>query len=127
MITEDEHPQLIEFLGESLEIIEKREEDADDNTYDAPKRMMVLTGRRLILENSMVFLTTALDPCDWNTYISRLKLQSEAMKTDLHLYRERRKELKLPISLRHAKRLGQYEQTQSIIRKVEEICSEIDN
>jgi len=125
MITkEKQRTQILEFMQESLKKIEMREQEADDNSYDAPKHLMVLTGRRMLLENSIVFLSNEhIDQEQAENHLNRLKEKKEWLKQELERHRIRRKENRLPISLLHAQRLGQYEQSRSILRKVEEICS----
>ena len=125
MITkEKQRTQILEFMQESLKKIEEREQKADDNSYDAPKRLMVLTGRRMLLENSIVFLSNEhIDQEQAANHINRLKEKKEWLKNELERHRIRRKENRLPISLLHAQRLGQYEQSRSILSKVEAICS----
>ena len=125
MITkEKQRTQILEFMQESLKKIEMREQEADDNSYDAPKHLMVLTGRRMLLENSIVFLSNEhIDQEQAENHLNRLKEKKEWLKQELERHRIRIKENRLPISLRHAQRLGQYEQSRSILRKVEEICS----
>lgn len=125
MITkEKQRTQILEFMQESLKKIEMREQEADDNSYDAPKHLMVLTGRRMLLENSIVFLSNEhIDQEQAENHLNRLKEKKEWLKQELERHRIRIKENRLPISLLHAQRLGQYEQSRSILRKVEEICS----
>ena len=125
MITkEKQRTQILEFMQESLKKIEEREQKADDNSYDAPKHLMVLTGRRMLLENSIVFLSNEhIDQEQAANHINRLKEKKEWLKNELERHRIRRKENRLPISYLHAKRIGQYEQSRSILSKVEEICS----
>ena len=125
MITkEKQRTQILEFMQESLKKIEMREQEADDNSYDAPKHLMVLTGRRMLLENSIVFLSNEhIDQEQAENHLNRLKEKKEWLKHELERHRIRRKENRLPISYLHAKRMGQYEQSRSILSKVEEICS----
>jgi|MDTC01.3.fsa_nt_gb hypothetical protein len=125
MITkEKQRTQILEFMQESLKKIEMREQEADDNSYDAPKHLMVLTGRRMLLENSIVFLSNEhIDQEQAENHLNRLKEKKEWLKQELERHRIRRKENHLPISLLHAQRIGQYEQSSSILSKVEEICS----
>ena len=121
MITkEKQRTQILEFMQESLKKIEEREQKADDNS----KHLMVLTGRRMLLENSIVFLSNEhIDQEQAANHINRLKEKKEWLKNELERHRIRRKENRLPISLLHAQRLGQYEQSRSILSKVEAICS----
>ena len=125
MITkEKQRTQILEFMQESLKKIGIREQEADDNSYDAPKHLMVLTGRRMLLENSIVFLSNEhIDQEQAANHLNRIKEKKEWLKHELERHRIRRKENHLPISLLHAQRLGQYEQSRSILSKVEEICS----
>lgn len=125
MITkEKQRTQILEFMQESLKKIGIREQEADDNSYDAPKRLMVLTGRRMLLENTIVFLSNEhIDQEQAANYLNRIKEKKEWLKHELERTRIRRKENRLPISLLHAQRIGQYEQSRSILSKVEEICS----
>lgn len=129
MITkEKQRTQLLEFMQESLKKIEMREQEADDNSYDAPKQLMLLTGRRLILENTIVFLSNEhVDQEQASNWTHRIKEKNEWLKHELERHRIRRKENRLPISFIHAKRLGEYEQSRSILSKIEEICSKLDD
>lgn len=129
MITKEKQRTLIlEYLQKCLKNIEKREQKADDNSYDAPKHLMILTGRRMLLENSIVFLSNEhADQEQVANHINRLKEKKEWLRQELERHRIRRKENRLPISLLHAQRLGEYEQSRSILSEVEAICSEIDN
>ena len=125
MITkEKQRTQILEFMQESLKKIGIREQEADDNSYDAPKHLMVLTGRRMLLENTIVFLSNEhIDQEQAANHLNRIKEKKEWLKHELERHQIRRKENRLPISLLHAQRIGQYEQSRSILSKVEEICS----
>lgn len=96
--------------------IDKMEIEADNNDYDSPKRMALLTGRRFACQRGK-----NLAGHQPEELIEQYATRSEKLRIEIEEHRERRKAHRLPISLRHARSLGEYNGCRKIIVLLEEI------
>ena len=103
-------------LDKCLMQIDKMEIEADNNDYDSPKRMALLTGRRFAYQRGKNL--NGLQPKE---LIEQYTARSEKLRIEIEEHRGRRKANRLPISLRHARSLGEYNGCRKIIVLLEEI------
>jgi hypothetical protein len=90
--------------------IDKMEIEADNNDYDSPKRMALLTGRRFAYQRGKNLIGR-----DQEYILEQYTTRREHLRIEIEEHRVRRKANRLPISLRHARFVGEYNGCSKII------------
>jgi len=115
--------KIIDFLEHEMEVLQIREVAEDDNSYESTRKLMLLQGKMRVVENTLHAIKSyhGMSMKEAEIVHARLVKETGILQRKLDELREKRKLSLIPVSIRHAKVLGEYDQTDIIRKKIKDI------
>ena len=111
------HNDFASYLEKEMNTLELREEEQDNNSYEAPTNLMIIQGKRRTLEvlyhrMNIQYGRFLFDQVEEDLISTINELQNELAK------RRENKKPNTPKSLVHARLFGEYDQAQIVLNEL---------